>query len=138
MLRGVSLLRGDGIAVVRSHHERWDGRGYPDGLAGDEIPLAARLFAVADALDAMTTDRPYRRAMQWEAASAEIVGQAGSQFDPRVVEAFEATEPELRRISRSARRGLIRRARRPGGAARGRAAPRVRPRTRRRRGRTRR
>ncbi len=101
MLRSVSLLRGDGIAVVRSHHERWDGRGYPDGLAGDEIPLAARLFAVADALDAMTTDRPYRRALRWEAAAAEIVEQAGLQFDPRVVAAFEATEPELRRVGRS-------------------------------------
>jgi ribonuclease P protein subunit RPR2 len=101
MLRSVSLLRGDGIAVVRSHHERWDGRGYPDGLAGKEIPLAARLFAVADALDAMTTDRPYRRAQPWAAASAEIVRLAGTQFDPVVVEAFRATEAKLRRISRS-------------------------------------
>ena len=101
MLRRVSLLRGEGIAVVRSHHERWDGRGYPDGLAGAEIPLAARLFAVADALDAMTTDRPYRRALPWATASAEIVRLAGTQFDPRVVEAFTASERTLRRISRS-------------------------------------
>jgi response regulator RpfG family c-di-GMP phosphodiesterase len=98
MLRGVSLLRGDGIAVVRSHHERWDGDGYPDGLQGTEIPLAARLFAVADALDAMTTDRPYRRALPWETAAAEIVSQAGTQFDPRVVAAFREREPRLRQI----------------------------------------
>jgi ribonuclease P protein subunit RPR2 len=101
MLRGVSLLRGEGIAVVRSHHERWDGRGYPDGLAGTEIPLAARLFAVADALDAMTSDRPYRRALSWEHAAAEILANSGTQFDPRVVDAFREREPELRTISRS-------------------------------------
>jgi ribonuclease P protein subunit RPR2 len=101
MLRGVSLLRGEGIAVVRSHHERWDGRGYPDGLAGTEIPLAARLFAVADALDAMTNDRPYRRAMSWERAATEIFEQSGSQFDPAVVEAFREREPELRRMRRA-------------------------------------
>ena len=101
MLRSVSLLRGEGIAVVRSHHERWDGDGYPDGLAGTQIPLAARVFSVADALDAMTTDRPYRHALPWDAAASEIRERAGTQFDPRVVEAFEATEAELRRIGRA-------------------------------------
>jgi ribonuclease P protein subunit RPR2 len=100
MLRNVSLLRGEGIAVVRSHHERWDGDGYPDGLAGTGIPLAARLFAVADALDAMTTDRPYRYALPWEVAAEEIVARAGTQFDPTVVDAFVAAEPELRRLGR--------------------------------------
>jgi response regulator RpfG family c-di-GMP phosphodiesterase len=99
MLRGVSILSGDGIAVVRSHHERWDGRGYPDALAGTDIPLAARLFAVADALDAMTSDRPYRRALSWEHASAEIVAQCGAQFDPLVVEAFLGLEADLQQIS---------------------------------------
>jgi HD-GYP domain-containing protein (c-di-GMP phosphodiesterase class II) len=101
MLRGVSLLRGGGLAVVRSHHERWDGLGYPDGLRGTEIPLAARIFAVADALDAMTTDRPYRRALPWDAASRELVAQAGTQLDPQVVEAFAVREAELQRINRA-------------------------------------
>jgi ribonuclease P protein subunit RPR2 len=100
MLEGVAVLRGDGLRVVRSHHERWDGRGYPDTLAGDEIPLAARVFAVADALDAMTSDRPYRRAMDWYAAGAEIIGQSKQQFDPYVVAAFREAEPRLRAIHR--------------------------------------
>lgn len=95
MLAGVALLRGDGIRVVRSHHERWDGDGYPDGLRGDEAPLAARVFAVADALDAMTSDRPYRAALGWTAAREEIVAQSGRQFDPDVVDAFRACEPRL-------------------------------------------
>ncbi len=97
MLGGVSLLAGGGIRVVRSHHERWDGRGYPDRLAGSEIPLGARVFAVADALDAMTSDRPYRAALPWDEAVAEIAAQAGRQFDPTVVEAFRQQEPSLRR-----------------------------------------
>jgi cyclic di-GMP phosphodiesterase len=95
MLAGIALLRGDGLRVVRSHHERWDGGGYPDGLAKTRIPLAARVFAVADALDAMTSDRPYRCALDWDAARSEILAQAGSQFDPVVVEAFEECEEEL-------------------------------------------
>ena len=100
MLADVVLLRSKGLEVVRSHHERWDGRGYPDRLKADEIPLAARVFAVADTLDAMTTDRPYRRAGSWRAASAEIVDQAGRQFDPDVVQAFCDVEPRLRELSR--------------------------------------
>ena len=95
MLAGVALLRGEGILVVRSHHERWDGRGYPDRLRGDATPLGARVFAVADALDAMTSDRPYRRALRWETARAEIVAESGRQFDPVVVEAFHDCEPQL-------------------------------------------
>jgi diguanylate cyclase (GGDEF)-like protein len=98
MLAGVPLLTGSGIRVVRSHHERWDGTGYPDRLVGDAIPLGARVFAVADTLDAMTSDRPYRQALSWERAVAEINAQAGHQFDPEVVEAFTAQEPGLRRI----------------------------------------
>jgi len=100
MLSGVAFLQGEGLKIVRSHHERWDGRGYPDELARDEIPVGARIFAVADALDAMTSHRPYRRAMSWEPARAEILEQSGRQFDPMIVEAFVAIEPELFEIRR--------------------------------------
>jgi ribonuclease P protein subunit RPR2 len=100
MLRDVALLQGEPLRVVRSHHERWDGRGYPDGLAGDAIPLGARVFAVADALDAMTSNRPYRSAGTWEEAHAEIAKQAGRQFDPAVVQAFVKREAALRRVRR--------------------------------------
>ena len=100
MLGGVAFLRGEGLRVVRSHHERWDGDGYPDGMGGTEIPLGARIFAVADALDAMTSDRPYRRAMPWVAAGREILAQSKKQFDPKVVKAFETSEHSLRGIWR--------------------------------------
>jgi HD-GYP domain-containing protein (c-di-GMP phosphodiesterase class II) len=100
MLGGVAFLKGQGLLVVRSHHERWDGEGYPDGKGGEEIPLAARIFAVADTLDAMTSDRPYRRRGSWEEAGAEIHRQSGRQFDPAVVEAFREREPVLREICR--------------------------------------
>jgi cyclic di-GMP phosphodiesterase len=99
ILGNVTLLSGQGLQVVRSHHERWDGSGYPDGLAGTEIPLAARIFALVDAMDAMTTERPYRRAQTWETASYEILAQAGLQFDPRVVAAFAQREGRMRKIS---------------------------------------
>jgi ribonuclease P protein subunit RPR2 len=100
MLEDVVLLRGEGLDVVRSHHERWDGHGYPDRLGGEEIPLAARVFAIADTLDAMTSDRPYRRAGAWTDATAEIVGQAGRQFDPELVQVFCDREPRLRDLRR--------------------------------------
>ena len=100
MLGGVAFLKGQGLLVVRSHHERWDGEGYPDGMGGEEIPLAARIFAVADTLDAMTSDRPYRPRGPWEAARSEIVSQAGLQFDPAVVDAFREREGALREICR--------------------------------------
>lgn len=74
--------------VVRSHHERWDGRGYPDGLAGEQIPLGARVFAVADTFDALTTDRPYRAATTFGDAREVIAAGAGTQFDPDVAVAF--------------------------------------------------
>ncbi len=83
------LTLAPGVAdIVRAHHERWDGTGYPLGLTGDAIPLGARIFAVADAFDAMTSDRPYRRALRRDEAIAEIVRGSGTQFDPRVVRAF--------------------------------------------------
>jgi putative two-component system response regulator len=100
MLSGVVFLKGEGLKIVRSHHERWDGRGYPDGLVREEIPLGARIFAVADALDAMTSHRPYRRALSWSAAHAEIHEQRERQFDPDVVDAFVMVEPALREIRR--------------------------------------
>ena len=100
MLSGVAFLKGEGLRIVRSHHERWDGRGYPDELTRDEIPVGARIFAVADALDAMTSHRPYRRAMSWDTARTEILGQSGRQFDPMIADAFVEIEPELREIRR--------------------------------------
>ncbi|HXE57954.1 MAG TPA: HD domain-containing phosphohydrolase [Gemmatimonadales bacterium] len=78
------------LRIVRSHHERIDGRGFPDGLLGDRIPIEARIVAVADAFDAMTTSRAYRPSQSKEAAFEELRRAAGSQFDPRVVEAFLA------------------------------------------------
>jgi cyclic di-GMP phosphodiesterase len=100
MLSGVVFLKGEGLKIVRSHHERWDGRGYPDGLVREEIPLSARIFAVADALDAMTSHRPYRRAMSWTSAHAEILAERKRQFDPDVVDAFVMIEPMLREVRR--------------------------------------
>jgi ribonuclease P protein subunit RPR2 len=100
MLSGVAVMQGVGLQIVRSHHERWDGRGYPDGMGGDEIPLGARVFAVADALDAMTSTRPYRRALAWGTAREEILAQSGTQFDPAVVEAFREREDALLAVRR--------------------------------------
>jgi putative nucleotidyltransferase with HDIG domain len=78
------------IPIVRSHHERWDGKGYPDGLAGTAIPQLARIVAVADTFDAMTSDRPYRKGMPSEVAFAEVAKQSGLQFDPECAAAFLA------------------------------------------------
>jgi response regulator RpfG family c-di-GMP phosphodiesterase len=100
MLGEVAVLAGEGLRVVRSHHERWDGAGYPDKLSGSEIPVGARVFAVADALDAMTSDRPYRRKIRWSAACDEIVSQSGGQFDPDVIDAFRERERALRNVRR--------------------------------------
>ena len=90
---GIEFLA-EAAQVVRWHHERWDGSGYPDGLRGDEIPLGARLFAVADVLDALITDRPYRAAMPLGAARELIVRESGRQFDPDVIEAFRTIADE--------------------------------------------
>ena len=78
------------LPAIRWHHEAWNGRGYPDGLKGEGIPLTARVVAVADAFDAMTSDRPYRLAMPAEDAVEEVERCAGSQFDPDVAVAFLA------------------------------------------------
>jgi HD-GYP domain-containing protein (c-di-GMP phosphodiesterase class II) len=85
----------DGLTrhVIACHHERWDGSGYPRGLRGVEIPLAARIFAVADVYDAMTNDQPYRDALPVEQARDEIRSRAGVDFDPDVVEAFFLIDP---------------------------------------------
>jgi putative nucleotidyltransferase with HDIG domain len=87
MLSRVPFLRAV-AKIVLAHQERFDGTGYPNGLKGEEIPLGARIFAVADTLDAMTSDRPYRKALSFEEAKAEIMRCSGTQFDPRVVDAF--------------------------------------------------
>jgi len=87
MLKDVEFLAA-AAEIVYSHHERYDGKGYPKGLKGDEIPLGSRIFAVADAFDAMTSDRPYRRALDWRKAREEILTNSGVQFDPKVVKAF--------------------------------------------------
>ena len=78
------------VPIVRHHHEHFDGKGYPDGLAGQDIPLEARILAVVDAFDAMTHERAYRKALSREEAVAELRRCAGTQFDPAVVEVFLA------------------------------------------------
>ena len=88
----VPALGGTARHVIASHHERWDGMGYPRGLRGAGIPLAARVFAVADAFDSMTNDQPYREALTLDAALNEIRAGAGGSFDPEVVEAFLSLE----------------------------------------------
>ena len=87
ILKPVKFLQ-EVAKVIRQHQERWDGKGYPDGLKGEEIHLYARIVAVADAFDAMTSDRSYRKAMKIEDAVEEILRNSGTQFDPKVVEAF--------------------------------------------------
>jgi len=87
IIQGLDFLD-DVRAIIRHHHERWDGAGYPDGVAAEDIPLLARIMAIADSFDAMTTARPYRAALSRQAAIAELVKCAGSQFDPHLVTMF--------------------------------------------------
>ena len=89
MVAGIRALP-NAVACVLHHHERWDGRGYPNNLAGREIPLAARILAVADAYDAMTMTRPYSAAVSHEDAVREVARCAGSQFDPELAAAFRS------------------------------------------------
>jgi len=93
ILRGIEFLQG-ASRVVAQHHEKWDGTGYPLGLRGEEIDICARIFAVADAFDAITSDRVYRRGKPYEAAAQELDDWAGRQFDPKVVEAFHRVPKE--------------------------------------------
>jgi putative nucleotidyltransferase with HDIG domain len=91
IVSGIEFLA-DAAAIVRSHHERWDGSGYPDGLTKTAIPLAARVFAVADVFDALTTDRPYRPASTLPVARAMILAEKGTHFDPSVADAFRTID----------------------------------------------
>jgi len=105
ILSGVGFLHEEALDIVHSHHERWDGQGYPRGLAGEAIPLGARIFAVVDTYDAITSDRPYRRARGHPFAIAELEQAAGFQLDPQVVALFAAIpEVELRRLRDLCRR----------------------------------
>jgi putative two-component system response regulator len=98
---GADMLSGAGFALLEmaetiamSHHERWDGTGYPAGIAGDAIPRVGRIVAIADVFDALTHQRPYKEAWTVEAAVAEISGQSGRQFDPEMVDAFLQVVPD--------------------------------------------
>jgi HD-GYP domain-containing protein (c-di-GMP phosphodiesterase class II) len=102
MLEKVGGLLGEVGHLVRSCHERWDGKGYPDGLAREEILLVARIVCACDAFCAMTTDRSYRKAMSREDAIAELRNCAGTHFDPRVVEALVAVADVDRPVTLSA------------------------------------
>ena len=91
--------------IAHYHHEKWDGSGYPDGLKGEDIPLAARIISIADCFDALTTDRPYRKGLSGEAAISEMENSMGGQFDPAILRVFaeawnrkkrEAAETELK------------------------------------------
>ena len=83
------------VNAVRHHHERWDGRGYPDGLSGEQIPLMARIISVVDAFDAMTSDRSYRSALSHEVALQKIQSGKGEQFDPRIADLFDHHKDEI-------------------------------------------
>jgi putative nucleotidyltransferase with HDIG domain len=93
-LAGQFSMYDEGAAIIRHHHERWDGAGYPDKLSGEAIPLGARIIAVADVYDAMTSDRPYRRALPRDIALRELAAGRGTQFEPAVVDAFLALDSE--------------------------------------------
>ena len=111
---GYNMLRGVAPFVpvaelVLAHHERWDGRGYPRGLRAEGIPLGARVFAIADTLDVMTTDRPYRKALPLSRALAEVKRELGAQFDPSIAEALlSVPEATLRELVLGAKRGSVR------------------------------
>ena len=87
--------------IVHSHHEKWDGSGYPDGISGDAIPIGARILSAVDCLDALASDRQYRRALPLDEAMAHVVRESGKAFDPRVVAALQARYIELEHLARS-------------------------------------
>jgi HD-GYP domain-containing protein (c-di-GMP phosphodiesterase class II) len=93
ILRGIEFLEG-AARVVAQHHEKWDGTGYPLGLSSEDIDVCARIFAVADAFDAITSDRVYRKGKPYQSAAQELEDWAGRQFDPKVVEAFHRVPQE--------------------------------------------
>jgi putative nucleotidyltransferase with HDIG domain len=106
ILANIRFLEG-AVPIVYCHQERYDGTGYPRGLKGDQIPLGARIFAVVDTLDAMTMNRPYRKALPYERARQEVIRFSGVQFDPRVVEAFlQIPEEDWLRIQRDIKADL--------------------------------
>ena len=82
-----SRFKGNVLDCVRSHHERWDGKGYPDGLSGEKIPLGSRIIMISDTIDAMSTDRPYRKALSFEKVVSELIKYRSIQFDPALVDA---------------------------------------------------
>ncbi len=110
---GVTILTGNDslIAAARdiagSHHERWDGTGYPQGLAGEQIPILARICSVADVFDALTSTRPYKKAWSVEEASAWVISESGKYFDPVIVDAFQAAMPEILRVRELYRDDII-------------------------------
>jgi response regulator RpfG family c-di-GMP phosphodiesterase len=105
ILSGIEALK-PACEIVLTHHENYDGTGYPEGLQGEAIPIGARVFSVVDCLDAMTSDRPYRKAVSLERACMEIRNAAGKQFDPRAVERFVETPPEVWAAIRTRTAGL--------------------------------
>lgn len=109
LVSNVSQLK-DVVASVRHHHENWDGTGYPDGIAGDVIPLASRVIMIADTIDAMTTDRPYRKALGNDEVRAELTKWSGRQFDPQLVQLLLSSTlfPQLFDKARTTPTGLRR------------------------------
>ena len=97
---GIDIIKslqslGEALRVIRNHHERWDGKGYPDGLTGERIPLLARITAIADAFDAMTTDRPYHKGKSFDEALRTLIEGAGVQWDPKLIEVAMKVLPRL-------------------------------------------
>ena len=99
IIRPVRALRESGVVeMILYHHERFDGKGYPHGLQGDEIPLGARIITLADTISAMMQKRPYREASSFEAVRMEVSKHSGTQFDPRVVESFFSSQVSIRQM----------------------------------------
>jgi HD-GYP domain-containing protein (c-di-GMP phosphodiesterase class II) len=106
MLKGLGFLR-PSLPGILYHHERWDGNGYPTGLDGTSIPLPVRIITVADVFDALTSERPYRHGLSFEAAAAAIRNDAGLLFDPDVVSAFLTRRPAIEALLRKMGRTVL-------------------------------